>query len=142
MMKISRFRSKVDPWLGLLLAITAFGPMAIAVYTVLTVPEEVWGVLPAALLPLLIVAWVVRTTHYTFVDDVLVVRSGPIHRKVPLASIDDIKPTRTLVSSPALSLDRLAIRFNRYDAVVISPRDRDAFLAELEQRRGRTHGRG
>ena len=127
----------MDAWLAVILAAAVLGPIAMAIYDLAGTPDELWTVLPATALPLVIVAWIVCTTDYTFDGDHFLVRSGPFRWKVPLAKIDEVKPSRTLASSPALSLDRLEIRFNRYDAVVISPVRREDFLAELKQRRSR-----
>jgi hypothetical protein len=136
-MKISRYRSKIDIWLGLLLALAVLLPIGL---TLADMTDQIkWSelvkVLPAMLLPLLIVGWIVITTDYTFNEVNLVIRSGPFRWIVPFAKIDEVKPSRTLISNPALSLDRLEIRFNRYEVVAISPERREAFLAELDERR-------
>ena len=65
-----------------------------------------------------------------------IVRSGPVRRRLAIADIVAITPTRNPLSAPALSLDRLRIDVRRGGYVLISPADRDAFLADLEARRG------
>jgi len=51
--------------------------------------------------------------------------------KINIHSIRKIYKTRNPLSSPALSLDRIAIVYNKYDEILISPKDRSAFIAEL-----------
>lgn len=50
-------------------------------------------------------------------------------------SIKNISETRNPISSPALSLDRLEIVYNRFDSVLISPADKIDFIAELLHRK-------
>ncbi len=71
-------------------------------------------------------------TRYIIKGDVLVVRCGAFFKSsVSIHSIKEITGSRSIVSSPALSLDRIAIRYNKYDEVMISPKDRDAFISHL-----------
>jgi len=70
----------------------------------------------------------------------LLVRSGPFRWRVPIADIVRITPTTNALSSPALSLDRLRIEYGRGSAIMISPRDKDQFLRDLEEFRRNGHG--
>ena len=51
--------------------------------------------------------------------------------KIDTHSIKKVYRTNNPLSSPALSLDRIAIVYNKYDEILISPKDRSAFIAEL-----------
>ena len=51
--------------------------------------------------------------------------------KVEIKSIKRIYKTRNPLSSPALSLDRIAIVYNKYDEVLISPKNKQEFVEEL-----------
>src|SRR5690606_1532665 len=81
--------------------------------------------------------WILRSTYYTLDARYLHVRSGPFKWRVPLRDIRAVRPTRSPLSSPALSLDRLRIEFGRAGSIMISPGDKDRFLTELECRRNR-----
>ena len=61
----------------------------------------------------------------------LVVRSGLFKWRISINEIWDITPTSDPIASPALSLDRLRITYGKNKSVLISPRDKDAFLAEI-----------
>lgn len=80
----------------------------------------------------LVVAMLVRTS-YRIVDGALQVRSGLSTRSIPIARIRKIEATPSLEAAPAWSLDRLAISYGVADCVVISPRDRPAFIAALRE---------
>ncbi|MBP6557492.1 MAG: PH domain-containing protein [Flavobacterium sp.] len=51
--------------------------------------------------------------------------------KIDVKSIRKIYSTHNPLSSPALSLDRIAVVYNKYDEVLISPKEREDFIAEL-----------
>lgn len=63
------------------------------------------------------------------------IRSGGLVRqKIEIESIREIKNTSTILSSPALSFDRIVIRYGIYDETVISPKDKTAFTQLLKDR--------
>jgi hypothetical protein len=79
--------------------------------------------------------WVLYGTRYGFVGRALHVRSGPFRWRVPLASIDHVRPTRNPLSAPAPSLDRLEVRYKeRRRYILISPADKGGFLRALVAR--------
>jgi len=51
--------------------------------------------------------------------------------KIEIKSIRKIYRTNNPLSSPALSLDRLAIVYNKFDEILISPKERNQFIDEL-----------
>ncbi len=133
------FRSKTDTWLMVVFLSSAL----ICVGAALAVPAlSQGGGWIVALLTLAVgvglPAWIIASTHYTFVGTDLVVRCGPFRWHVPLGSISKVTTTRNPLSSPALSLDRLRIEYGDGRALMISPADRAGFLAVLEARTGST----
>ncbi|MFL9708888.1 PH domain-containing protein, partial [Aeromonas veronii] len=73
--------------------------------------------------------------YYRLEGDTLFVSSGPIRLCVPLREIVNITPTNNPLSSPALSLDRLRIEYGRGKSVMISPRNKEEFVRNLEAAR-------
>jgi hypothetical protein len=72
------------------------------------------------------------TTYYTISGDALRVKSGfLINTTIDISSITKISATRNMLSSPALSLDRLEIFYNKFDSIMISPDDEAGFLQQL-----------
>lgn len=57
--------------------------------------------------------------------------AGPLRRKVPIGQIISVETTRSLRSSPALSLDRLLIRYRKNRRIMISPADKAGFLQAI-----------
>ena len=130
-----RFASRVDGWLvGVVFGSLFVGGMAIVVAA--SVGE---GIPPLELgLALLVLigtgaamVWMMRTTHYAIEGDQLAVRGGPWRLRIAVADITRVAPSRSLLSSPAWSLDRLEIRYGANRSVLISPDDRDGFLRAL-----------
>jgi hypothetical protein len=81
----------------------------------------------------LFMLWVLYGTSYTFAGDLLVIRSGPFRFRVTLTEVRSVEPTRSPLSSPACSLDRLLIRYG-VRQIMVSPADKAGFLAELQMR--------
>lgn len=135
-MKATIYRSAVDAWLVAVLAAGGLIAMTAGVSLFVAGDATARGlavviVLVGAGLPL----WILTTTSYTLDEGVLLVRSGPVTRRVPIADITGVAPTRNPLSSPALSLDRLRIEVRGARPILISPSDRAGFLADLEARR-------
>jgi hypothetical protein len=131
------YPSKQDKWLTFLVLLSALATALAGV--------AVWGQ-PGNLLTRLAVTGVCTLgaiffidllvrTNYTLGRDRLMVRSGVFRWEVPYSAIDAVRPSRTLLSGPALSLDRLAItRNDTWLPLIISPRDQPQFLADLAER--------
>ncbi|GAB3340732.1 hypothetical protein GCM10027299_54370 [Larkinella ripae] len=72
------------------------------------------------------------TTHYRIDRNILKIQSGfLVHQDISIESIKRISETNNPISSPALSLDRIEILYNRFDSVLISPKDKTGFIADL-----------
>ena len=75
--------------------------------------------------------WLFASTDYRVSDGECLVRSGPFRWRIPLDDIEAVRATRNPLSSPALSLDRLEIRYAGGRKIMISPLDRAGFLAAI-----------
>lgn len=79
--------------------------------------------------------WVLYDTGYAITSRTLYVQSGPFRFSVPLDQIHSVTPTRSPLSSPACSLDRLDVRWGpKYRSVLISPAEKTGFLRQLDGR--------
>jgi len=123
-----RFKSAVDTWFYILGIVV---PALIFVFVLLTLgfdSSEVFlslGVI--ALLTLGLPVWLLFSTNYEVSDKVLTVQSGPFNWSVPLNEISSIQPSRSLLSSPALSLNRLEIQYGNGQTLLVSPSDMEGF---------------
>ena len=74
------------------------------------------------------------TTFYAIENQTLRVKSGFIYSaSIDIQSIKKISRRRSILSAPAASLDRLEIQYNKWDTVLVSPKDRDGFVEHLRQ---------
>lgn len=126
------FRSAVDTWFYLVVVATG----AIVILTLVPVvatgnPAAIPVVIVCALVAIGLPVWLLASTRYTVTRESLLIRSGPFSWCVPRSEISQIRPSRSILSSPALSLDRLEIRYGDGKSILVSPADRDGFAAAL-----------
>ena len=128
------YRSKVD---GKIAGVTVL-TIAVLIVAGATMPDrnhDTAIVLHAvSLFCLALCVWTLLGTYYVIDATSLVVRSGPFHWTVPLRDIRSVQPTRDIRSGPALSFDRLRIEYGAGRVLLISPREKDAFLADLARK--------
>ncbi len=119
------FKSKIDWWFGLILVYPIF-------LSITALLEGEWiGLLGLAGVVgfILILS---KTTQYIINENQLVVKSTWIvNERIDISKITKIEKSNSILSSPALSLDRLLVRYNKYDEVLISPKEKIEFINEL-----------
>lgn len=121
------FRSKIGPEI-----ITPVGVLIGGLFIVLLVTKA-WAGLIVISCVITFIAHMFATTYYIIDGNELKVRSGfIINITIDINKITKIVPTRSILSSPAVSLDRLEIFYNRYDSVLVSPKDKEGFIAGLK----------
>jgi hypothetical protein len=130
----TRYRSKVDWWLGLILVAVPIVTLASAVALQASDDPEAIYAWIACLAVAAIYVGLLWPVEYELGPSELVIRFGLIRSRVPYAAIRGIVPTRNPLSAPALSLDRLAIDVGGQWPRLISPADRDGFLDGLAAR--------
>jgi hypothetical protein len=131
-------RSRIDGWLALLLAlglsVSALGGAFVLV--VGPTREARWSGAFGVLMGLLLgsVIWPMR---YEIDAGRVRIRSGLLRFGVPLEAIRAARFSSNPLGAPALSLRRLRIDYLKPNGktgfLLISPRDREAFLRELAQ---------
>ena len=95
-------------------------------------PDAKWNALIIAAAGMGIPLWLLFTTRYIITDTQLIVRSGPLRWRIPVSEISAMTPTYNPLASPALSIRRLRIDYGQNNSVLISPRDRDGFIRQIE----------
>ena len=134
------FPSKLDPWifltlvapLGLPLFVLSRGLGPAAPPPAAWVMLLIWGL---GLFAAGMLAWTFLRTRYEVGRVALVAYSGPFRQDVEIARIETVQPTHSLRSAPALSRDRLEIQGPPgMRKLLVSPRDREGFLAALAAR--------
>ena len=131
-----RFPSKRDGWLSAILIGSAAVDFLIVVWVVERVDDPILvAVVAAAVLPIaLLTLWLLWGTYYEVSRTELTARAGPFRWRVPLGEITSVERTRSPLSAPALSLDRLRIRYGEKRSLIVSPADRRAFLGAIGHR--------
>ena len=128
------YRSKVDGKIGLVSGLA----VVVLIVAAVTLPDRVHpGALAlhtVGLIGLAVCVWTLVGTYYVIDATSLVIRSGPFHWIVPLREIRSVQPTRDARSGPALSFDRLRIEYGGGRVILISPREKEQFLADLARR--------
>lgn len=132
-MAARRYKSKVDSWILILLVvviiveIVAIGSIALQADE----PSVMTGLILAMIGIVGLIVWLLVGTHYTVDRGVLRVVSGPFRWRIPIADITSVEATRSLFSSPALSLDRIRIHYGKRGRIMISPADKAGFLKSI-----------
>lgn len=122
------YKSRISLLLVTLLVLLCYCPL-------LFIQQE--GFLPYVIAATIIVVGIALCfcgIKYVIDGDVLKVYSfWGIHEDIKISSITKIEHSRCLLSSPAASRKRLAIHYNKYDIVYISPRKQEEFLEEIKK---------
>jgi hypothetical protein len=127
--------SKVDGWMYLVI----YGTIAITVFPIIVVPEnERWIAYTIFIPTIIFLLSMLYNTYYVFEDEYLKCVIGGFPQKIIYDNIKSIKKTRNLLSSAALSIDRIEIKEKNKGYIrgttYISPKDKDDFFEELRQR--------
>lgn len=125
-----RFESKRDLWLVLVARVL---PFVVLVLVALGSPDTrgpLLGLVILVAVELFLVEPAMRSTYYAIEGDTLLIRSGFMKWRVPIRDIRSIAPTRSALSSPALSLDRLRIQYGG-KTIMISPEEKQRFIEAL-----------
>jgi hypothetical protein len=133
-MKTLFFRSKVD------LLIIMIPVVVIGAEAWLFISIQAWGgvaVLAVISIPLLLMF--LQTDYKISGDGMLRIRCGLLFRReIQIGKISSVVNSKASVqSSPALSLDRIAIYYNEgleQKCVLLSPKDKADFLSALKER--------
>lgn len=122
------FKSNVDNWYYAVIV----GVTVIVLFSVVVpmLSGHLSLLLGAAilLLSLGLPLWLLFSTQYLVDTESLYVKSGPFSWTIALTDIQSVTPSKAAWSSPALSLDRLEIRYGDRKRLLVSPKDRAAFI--------------
>jgi membrane protein YdbS with pleckstrin-like domain len=125
LLKQMTYPSKVDVWIAVLLAAV---PVAVTI-------EAIWlrSLLVGIVVVLILILYglLIFPISYELGPDALTIRSGFIRTSIPYHEIRHVHHSRSWLSAPALSLDRIEIAYGNSRTTLISPRDRAGFLHDL-----------
>ncbi|WP_289665850.1 PH domain-containing protein [Flavobacterium panacagri] len=125
---MEKFKSKIDLWLALLL-IVIFG-LALMQFAY----DKNWIGFSFIFCVSSFIVHMFATTFYTIERDKLRIKCGfLIDFSIEIKNVKKISETFNVLSSPALSLDRLEILYGKYDTILISPKDKKRFIAAIKR---------
>lgn len=119
------YRSKVDFWLLAVIyavIIASVVPIGCSGHVAVSIIIAAVLIVPITFY-LFNIRYVIRGTS-------LIVKDGLFSHAYDINDIQSIKPTHTLLSAPAASLDRLEISFT-HDSLIVSPKHKDDFIRHL-----------
>lgn len=132
-MASKRFKSKVDSWIKLLLgAVIVVQTLAIGSAAFQAGdPRATTAMILVGVAVVGLMIWLTLATYYVVDRGRLTIVAGPFRWKVLIDEISSVEATRSPLSSPALSLDRLRIRYGKNRRIMVSPADKAAFLKAI-----------
>lgn len=130
------FVSKVDAWISGIAMAAGFTCLSIAAPMVLfsTSSAERAVLAGIVLVTLVLPIWLLLDTNYTVTGEELRIRSGPFRWRISLNEVRAVSPSRSWLSSPALSLDRIRVQYGAARSVLVSPREKQRFVDCLRER--------
>ncbi|MBL7858635.1 MAG: PH domain-containing protein [Cyclobacteriaceae bacterium] len=95
--------------------------------------QHIWPGAAVILVTGLFVVHVFATTFYQIDGKHVIIKSSfLVNKHIDIQAIRKISKSNNFISSPATSLDRLEILYNKFDTILISPHDKDGFIRELK----------
>lgn len=127
--------SKVDSWLVIVIVATTL----ISICSIWSIPSnEQWIGYIVFLPTVVILLSFLLNTYYVFEEEHLLCMVGFFPLKIRYENIKSIKKVKNLLSSVALSSDRIEIKEKNKNYFIgttyISPKDKDEFYEELKMR--------
>lgn len=127
------YRTRVDAWLvgAVVLLLGGIGVKTGLSFLQGQVP---WAILGVAGVVLLVLWALTLPCKYTLANTCLIVNSGFIRWHIPYQEIDTVELSQSVWTGPALSLQRIKIRYKQGKQILISPVHREQFMAKLNER--------
>ena len=127
-----KFPSAIDLWLAVLALVFPMITVIVVLASIWPISSMVvWAALMMVFISLALPIWVFLATFYLVEQGWLIVRSGPFVWRIRLDEITSVKPTHSLLSGPALSLNRLEICYDNGNILMVSPRDQVGFIRAI-----------
>lgn len=82
--------------------------------------------------PIIICWFGLKTTSYVIDENSLHIKSSFFYKeKIDINNIRKIQELTNITSAPAASIKRLEIAYNKYDSIMISPKNQDQFIQDI-----------
>jgi len=127
-MQKKTYKSRVSILLVMLIVVICMIP-------IIFVPKEDYLVFLAVMSPI-VCAVILPLFSIKYVIDGNTLRICSMwifHNDIDIRTIKMIEPSRSILSAPAASLNRLKISYGKYDEVLVSPRYQDDFIKTINE---------
>lgn len=125
--EIKTYKSKIDIWLVVLFYVMMLLPTLVTLIDMFS-----WIMVALDVLLLGFVSITLFNTKYIIDGELLYIKCGFLPKeKCFISQIVKIKNTHNIISAPAISLDRIEIRLNNRQQLIISPLDKEEFINHL-----------
>jgi membrane protein YdbS with pleckstrin-like domain len=121
------YKSKIDSWLIYLIG----GILILPVILVLVYGGSLWPGLIICGLTATFTVWLYLATQYKVTKEKISIHAGLYKVNIPIKSIKSVANSNNPMASPAFSLDRLEITYGQNAKILISPKDKNRFLADI-----------
>lgn len=125
---MEKFKSKIDLWFVILVSI---------LFTLILIRlayDQNWVGFIFIIVVVSYVIYSFSTTVYSIESDKLKIKCGYFFNfLIEIKDIKKISETFNIISSPALSFNRLEILYNKFDTLLISPKDKIRFLEAVKR---------
>ena len=129
------FSSKIDWWLGLiLLSLPVVAGSGLVTALLSGEQEAILSALGGCAFIAALLFGIVWPLRYTLTEEAIEIRFGLIRSRIPYSALQGVTPTRSPLSNPALSLDRLRLERGMTLDTCISPADKEGFLRAVAAR--------
>jgi hypothetical protein len=130
---LKKFKSKIDRWIMLVLVSAILVDLVVIVQVAMRTqnPAATTATILVCIAAIVLLVSLLLRTYYTVDKGSLRIVSGPFHWTIAIDQISSVTPTRSPWSSPALSLDRLLVRYGKGRRILVSPADRNEFLRAI-----------
>lgn len=138
--KYKKYRSKIGLVVPLVLIVLTCAILLVWLlpYTTSNNDSHVMRIVVTCLIGVLslIFIWSSFSTYYVITDVSVIAVSGPMKARVRFCNITEIKEGKSLISSLALSIDRVYICYGKgiLRRLEVSPKDKQAFIEELNSK--------
>ena len=125
------FKSRIDLWIAIPIWILII--VFLRMLYEMIVQISIIGILVSLTMIVFIGAFWFNT-RYEIEDELLIIKFGFIKKTIKIKDIKSIRKTNNPLASPALSIRKIEINYNKYETVQISPKDIDLLINELQNK--------
>src|SRR5690606_28845515 len=100
-------------------------------YQMIIEPMSFWIIL-ICLIFCMVFFYNIFSLRYTIENKKLIVTTKVFyHKSIDIKSIRKIEETNTIISAPVNSFDRLEIIYNKFDSLIVSPKNKQQFIEDI-----------